>query len=168
MFASIQPYETTIILAAGVVALIALILAVSGLIGQRILKRRFKKWRTIHATADLEAVYAQTLEAVEELRSEFETLQSEVQRMRKQLRHKVSTPQVMRYNAFAEQGSDLSFSIALVDDEENGVVISSIYGREESRTYAKPIKGAVSTYPLTAEEQAVLSHVAVTEERSND
>jgi len=44
---------------------------------------------------------------------------------------------VVRYNAFDDVGSDLSFSIALLDDNDNGVVISGIYSRESSTTYAK-------------------------------
>ncbi len=63
---------------------------------------------------------------------------------------------MLRYNAFGESGSDLSFSLALVDDNQNGIVITSIYGREESRMYAKPIEQGKSMYNLSEEEQAVL------------
>lgn len=59
---------------------------------------------------------------------------------------------MIRYNAFGDTGSDLSFSLALVDDAQNGVVITSIYGREESRTYAKPLEAGKSVYNLSEEE----------------
>jgi len=58
----------------------------------------------------------------------------------------------IRYNAFNDMGSDLSFSIALLDDKLNGFVITSIYGRNESKTYAKPIVKGDSSYPLSVEE----------------
>ncbi|MCL2057560.1 MAG: DUF4446 family protein [Oscillospiraceae bacterium] len=59
---------------------------------------------------------------------------------------------VVRYNAFHNVGSDQSFSLALLDHEDNGVVISGIFGRDSSTTYAKPVKFGVSDYVLTEEE----------------
>ena len=63
---------------------------------------------------------------------------------------------VIRFNAFEDMGSDLSFAIALLDHQNNGVVISSIYSRNESHTYAKPIVSGESSYYLTAEEKQAL------------
>jgi hypothetical protein len=56
-------------------------------------------------------------------------------------------------------GSDLSFSIALLDGNQNGVIITSIYGRNESTTYAKPIDKGISRYDLSEEEKKVLGQV---------
>jgi len=68
----------------------------------------------------------------------------------------VRTPSVMRFNAFPDMGSDLSFALALLDGQADGVVVSSLYGRSESRTYAKPVEKGRSAYHLTEEERAVL------------
>lgn len=62
----------------------------------------------------------------------------------------------MRYNAFDDMGSQLSFSIALLDDFKNGFVLTSIYGREETVSYCKEVKNGTSTIPLSAEEIMVL------------
>lgn len=59
---------------------------------------------------------------------------------------------VIRFNAFENVGSDLSFSIALLDMNDDGFVLSGIYSRESSATYAKPILAGISKYPLSAEE----------------
>ena len=59
---------------------------------------------------------------------------------------------VIRYNAFDNVGSDLSFSIALLNNNDDGLVLSSLYSRESSSTYAKPITGGKSKYALSAEE----------------
>ena len=59
---------------------------------------------------------------------------------------------VVRFDAFRELGGRLSFSIALLDDRGNGLVMSSIYGRSESRTYAKPVVEGKSSYDLSPEE----------------
>ena len=60
---------------------------------------------------------------------------------------------VVRYNAFHNVGSDQSFSVALLDNEDNGVVISGIFGRDSSTAYAKPVKYGSSDYVLTEEEE---------------
>ena len=62
----------------------------------------------------------------------------------------------MRYNAFDDMGSQLSFSIALLDDFNNGFILTSIYGRENTVSYGKPIKNGTSNIPLSAEEIIVI------------
>lgn len=64
---------------------------------------------------------------------------------------------VVRFNAFADVGSDLSFAVAFLDSHNNGVIVSSIFGRDESRTYAKPIQEGKSSYFLTEEEKQALA-----------
>ena len=63
---------------------------------------------------------------------------------------------LVRYNAFRDVGSDLSFAIALLDGNDTGVVLNGLYGSESSNIYAKPIKGGVSTYQLSEEEKYAL------------
>ena len=64
---------------------------------------------------------------------------------------------LLRYKAFANTGGEQSFSLVILDRKGDGVVLSSIYGREESRVYAKAIKNGKSSYPLSEEEQQVLA-----------
>jgi hypothetical protein len=65
-----------------------------------------------------------------------------------------------RYNAFSGGGSDLSFSIAILDEDQDGVVISGIHNREETYVYAKPIEQGNSQYSLSPEEkEAILRSV---------
>jgi hypothetical protein len=64
---------------------------------------------------------------------------------------------IVRFNPFGEVGGDQSFSIALLDAENNGFVITSHYGREMNRLYAKPIKNGQSSYALSKEEQEAIS-----------
>lgn len=59
---------------------------------------------------------------------------------------------VVRFNAFQNTGGNLSFAVALLDGKQDGIVLSSIYGREESRFYAKPIAAGTSSYQLSREE----------------
>ena len=64
---------------------------------------------------------------------------------------------VVRFNAFDNTGSDLSFAVAMLDASNSGFVLSGIYGREESRVYAKPVLKGESTYLLTKEEKQALA-----------
>lgn|SRR3712207_1213729 len=64
---------------------------------------------------------------------------------------------IKRYRAFEDVGSDLSYSIALLDGKNNGIVITGIYGRNESTTYSKPIDKGISRYELSDEEKYVLT-----------
>lgn len=64
---------------------------------------------------------------------------------------------MMRYKAFEDVGSDLSFSIAILDENNDGIIITGIYARNESTTYAKPIDKGISRYDLSEEEIDVLN-----------
>ena len=72
------------------------------------------------------------------------------------LEYSIQKVAVVRYNAFHNVGSDQSFSVALLDNADNGVVISGIFGRDTSTTFAKPIKFGGSEYVLTEEEEGAI------------
>lgn len=59
---------------------------------------------------------------------------------------------IVRYSAFKDTGSDLSFAVALLDEKNNGVVFNGIYSREMSNIYAKPVENGNSKYTLSDEE----------------
>lgn len=59
---------------------------------------------------------------------------------------------IVRYSAFKDTGSDLSFTVALLDEKNNGVVFNGIYSREMSNIYAKPVENGNSKYTLSNEE----------------
>lgn len=64
---------------------------------------------------------------------------------------------IVRYNAFKDTGSDLSFTLALLDENNNGVVLNGIYARDSSNIYAKPIEKGESKYILSNEEKEAIS-----------
>jgi hypothetical protein len=65
---------------------------------------------------------------------------------------------VVRYDAFEEMGGQLSWSLALLDDGGDGVVLTSIRGRNEARTYAKSVTSWRSDQELSPEETEAISH----------
>jgi hypothetical protein len=65
---------------------------------------------------------------------------------------------VVRYDAFGDMGGKLSWSMAVLDDHANGVVVTSIHGRSDGRTYAKAISNGQCDQPLSPEESDALAH----------
>ena len=59
---------------------------------------------------------------------------------------------IVRYSAYRDTGSDLSFAVALLDNNNDGIVFNGIYSRELSNIYAKPVEKGKSTYKLIDEE----------------
>lgn len=68
---------------------------------------------------------------------------------------------LLRFKAFENTGGDQSFALAILDSAGDGVVISSIFGREESRVYCKPIEGGTSKYAMSAEEKEAINRALV-------
>ncbi len=94
---------------------------------------------------ELRANQSVSAKNVEELKSRVSALESALP---KDLRR----VGLVRYNPFSDAGGDHSFALALLNDKNDGIVLSSLYGREINRMYAKPIQGGKSQYQLTAEE----------------
>ena len=84
------------------------------------------------------------------LRSEVELLRSEEEGA---LRHLA----LVRYDAFGDMGGRLSWSLALADDRGDGVVLTSISGRSDARSYAKNISGWAADQPLSPEEEEAVA-----------
>ena len=88
--------------------------------------------------------------------ADLEGLRGEVQALRTEAADALRHLAVVRYDAFGDMGGHLSWSMALLDDSGNGVVLTSIHGRSEARTYAKGVKGGTSEQSLSPEEQQAI------------
>lgn len=77
-------------------------------------------------------------------------------RLENDVRRAVAGLGLVRYNAFRDTGSDLSFSLALLNRDLDGAVITSIFGRDENRIYGKPVREGQSGHQLSEEEHAAL------------
>lgn len=104
-------------------------------------------------------ILTKTLTEVRAAKSDLQKLEQHQQAMREQMKGCVQKVKLMRYNAFTDTGSNLSYSLAVLDENNNGVVLSSLYGREDNRSYAKPVENGKSTYQLSDEEKEVLEQL---------
>lgn len=89
-------------------------------------------------------------------RLNFEKIFQEQKEQRKMLSSAVKKIGIVRFNPFNNTGGDQSFAIALLNSKNSGIVISSLYLREGTRVYAKPIDSLKSTYPLSKEEEEAI------------
>lgn len=151
-----KPVLAGIAFASLLLGLASLLVSVITLSRSAALRRRYKELVRGETGADLESLIAANHRQTQEMSDAVNELRSLLMAHDMRLRAKSGTVSVIRYNAFAESGNDLSFSLSVLDESGTGVVLSSIYGREESRVYAKPIEKGKSTYTLTDEEKRVI------------
>lgn len=106
-----------------------------------------------NGAADLEKIILGHVKGIRELDRDIQDLygiSNKIHNLASRSVHKVG---VVRFNPFKDLGGDQSFSIALLDGENSGIVVSSLHSREGNRVYAKPVsKGKAIKYPLTDEE----------------
>ena len=124
--------------------------------------RRLRKTLVILQGADgresfLEVVRAHT-DQVGQLRADVDAHSAQVNRLRSDVADAIRHVAVVRYDAFGDMGGRMSFSAAMLDDAGDGLVISSINGRTETRTYAKGVKAAASEAVLSPEEEQAIAY----------
>jgi len=95
------------------------------------------------------------------LKEAREKIEKDIGLINQKLKKSVRGLETIRFNPFPDQGSNQSFAIGILNEEEDGVVISSLYSRERMSIFAKPIKAGKSTYELTEEEKEVLKKAKV-------
>ncbi|MDP1629778.1 MAG: DUF4446 family protein [bacterium] len=105
---------------------------------------------------DLEGVIAAEIEKLAETEKTVEKIIEKLKSVDRMANYGIQKVGVVRFNPFQDTGGDQSFSVAMLDAHDNGMVISSLFGRDSLRVYAKPIEKGNSSYPLTEEEKEAI------------
>ena len=105
------------------------------------------------------------LECLENLEKNFGKISQDLEILKRENQLSVKRVGMVRFNPFREVGGDQSFSLALLDDDNSGVVITSLYIREGNRVYGKPIKEGKSEYSLSSEEKEALLKATKNDQR---
>jgi hypothetical protein len=155
---SLDPATRDVLLVVTVaVAVLALVVAVVALVAMRRMRRELV---LLQADGDaptfVEAVGRQT-EQVRSLRGEVDDLSALLARTRTELADAIRHVSVVRYDAFGDMGGRLSFSAAMLDDGGDGLVLTAIHGRSETRSYIKGVKAGQSDASLSPEEQQAIT-----------
>jgi len=101
------------------------------------------------------------------VRSELRKLGKEIEVTRGELRETLKHLAVVRYDAFGDTGGKLSWSMALLDDQGDGVVLTSINSRADARTYAKEVRAFASEAKLSPEEEEAIENLRKESEQTD-
>ena len=143
------------------VALLALIVATAAWSQLRAMRRRFGVLWGDGPPSDVATTLHAHVARVDALQQQVDATQQQVAAFSAHVSAGLRHLSVVRYDAFGDMGGRLSFSAAILDDSGDGLVLSSVHARGESRTYAKGVVAGRSELALTPEEQqAVASALA--------
>ncbi len=115
-------------------------------------RKRLKVFFNGKKASDLEGVIFSEIKRMKQSEEEIQKLIKFVKDLDKMTKQSIQKIGLVRFNPFKDTGGDQSFTIALLDSYNNGLIISSLYSREGTRIYSKPIIKGQSTYPLSKEE----------------
>lgn len=147
---------TVVAIAALVLSLAALALGWMAHRRHQLIERRYAVlWG--EGEADVSTVLGQQARRLATERTRIDTVEARLAGLSGDLAQALQHVAVVRYDAFGDMGGQMSFSAAVIDDNGDGMVISSVHARGESRTYAKGIVGGGSDTVLTPEEQQALA-----------
>ncbi len=114
---------------------------------------RFTRGQT---ALSLEELMKACVDGVAKIEERNELISKHALLLDEKIAHAVRNVETTRYKAYETNGSNQSFSVALVNEKGNGVVISTLHAHDRVSTFAKPIENYESTYELTEEELSVL------------
>ena len=132
--------------------LIALIVFININIKLAKMTKRYRRLMTGMDGSNIERLLMGHIDEVREVVKQVNELDQQCRNNQITLNKCMQKVGVVRFSAFEGVGSDLSYAIALLDENNDGFVLSSIFTRDNSRTYVKPIEKLESTYALTTEE----------------
>lgn len=163
MFESIQPWigMATIVL---VIALLVYCVILHIRLGS--LKKKYDFFMQGENGASLERKLSVEVSEIRDAANGLETMMTEQAAIRNIQSNTIQKIGFIKYNAFENIGNDLSFALTLLDGNNNGICISSIYGRNESRIFSKPIVKGKSLVSLSQEELESLNEALG--ERTNE
>lgn len=124
-------------------------------------EKRLKKFFLGKKANDLEDTILSMKEEISKLESAKEKNETEISELREKLKKSIRGLETVRFNPFPDQGGNQSFAVGMLNEDGDGVVISSLYGRERMSIFAKPVKKGKSDYKLTTEEEKALEGAKV-------
>ena len=110
---------------------------------------------------DLEDTIISLEKDTADLKKAKEDMQKDIAVINGKIKKSIRGLETIRFNPFPDQGSNQSFAIGMLNEEGDGVVVSSLYSRERMSIFAKPIKNKKSEYELSIEEKEALKKAEV-------
>ena len=144
-----------IVLLLGIILLLVLYIANSIKLSK--LRKSYSKFmKKLGKGENIEEILKKYINTVEKVQKEQEEINNYCDSLEQNINICIQKIGMVRYSAFKDTGSDLSFALALLDKYNDGVVLNGIYSREMSNIYAKPIKNGKSDHTLSEEEKQAI------------
>ena len=150
-----------------VVAVAAVAIAVIALLGQRRVRGQYRMFSQ-GSREDVLTLLERHIEEVRALRGDVAALQQHSYGLRDMLAGSISRVHTVRYDAFDDMGGHLSFSSAFLDEHGDGLVITAINGRTDTRVYAKAVHAGSSEHNLSEEEEHTIRQALRTGARDGE
>ncbi len=109
----------------------------------------------------------EVLDYIKRLQRDIATLSAELENLKRESKFSIQKIGLIRFNPFKEVGGNQSFSVALLDGNDSGIVITSLYSREGNRVYGKEIKAGQSDFLLSVEEKEAINKAKNKNEKTN-
>jgi len=149
-------YSDYIIIGLTVVSFVMLILLIVNTVQIVSLKKRYKIFMSGKNARNLEKTLIERLDQVDELLKANATNEKNIKRIFNNMKFTFQKVGLVKYDAFHEMGGKLSFSLALLNETDDGFVLNAVHSREGCYTYIKEIVGGNSIIVLSEEEQEAL------------
>jgi hypothetical protein len=146
----------------GILALVCILFVISIILWVKLSKMRKNYKRLLNGSnpVNVEELLINIQQKQTNQIEQTAALTSNVEAFKEGLKKMKSKVGIHRYNAFSDTGSDLSFSVAILDDYQDGVLLTGIHNREQTYIYAKPIQRGQSAYTLSPEEKEAISQTS--------
>jgi hypothetical protein len=124
-------------------------------------ERRLKRFFLGKKAKDLEDTIMILEQNISNLKKSRDDMQRDMSVMQGKLRKSIRGLETIRFNPFPDQGSNQSFAVGMLNEDGDGVVLSSLYSRDRMSVFAKPVKNGKSEYELSNEERDVLDKAEI-------
>ncbi len=140
---------------------ISVFLILLGAVWVVITEKRLKRFFLGKKAKDLEDTIVILENEIAKLNKAKDNTEKEIAIINTKLKKSIRGLETIRFNPFPDQGSNQSFAVGMLNEEGDGLVISSLYSRDRMSVFAKPVKNGKSDYELSNEEKKALEKAEV-------
>lgn len=137
---------------------LSLLLSLTALVRLRSLNKKYRVFMDALSGKDIEKLLLEHMETVKSVKKENDEQEAQIKELKNAQKSCFQKHGIVRYTAFDDVGSDLSFAIALLDGKDDGIILNGIYSRDGSSMYAKPVHAGETKQTLSDEEKKALEN----------
>ncbi len=157
MLTFIETHVTAVLAVVLILCIVLLFIFILALLEVRRLKNKFDRFmRPNSKNHNLELQLTEYLEEVREIKAKNDGIFEDIEDIKRVLKTGIQKIGIVKYNTFEEIGGELSYAIALLDQNDSGIVLNSLYYRDGCYTYAKQIIAGDCLTPLSEEEREAI------------